>query len=85
MGGGREDPTTGSSRVLGCWVRVFWGVVGFLAGLAGFGGAGGRFPGCVVPVMGGVGVGGWLWTRLVRREGVRSVWMVVSWFMGVPG
>ena len=40
---------------------------------------------CGVPVMGGGGVGGWLWTRLVRRVGSVGVGWVGVGLWGCPG
>ena len=65
VGGGREDPTTttGSSRVLGCWLRGLGGLVGLLGGFGGFRAGVGVFGVVVVLVMCAGGVGGWFWTR----------------------
>ena len=85
VGGGREDPTGGYSRVGGCWVRGLGGKVGLLAGLGGFWGSGG-----VCAVLWGAGFGCWWCWRLVldafgSTGGSRRCGMGRGWFMGVPG
>ena len=78
VGGGREDPTRGSSRVGGCWLRglgVLVGILAYFRGVRGVrGGIGRVFSRAITPLAR-------LSARRSRREAVATLqrnWSTVS-------